>query len=167
MTLELYCDGGVCGPNPSLIGGTWAWVMVGNDKVLNEDSGFIEPDDLGVEKITNNLSELYAALRGIEALPEGFDGKVWTDSIITLYRLTDSLAFKGVPDWLMERVKLARKNRKWCYECVLVGGHPTKRELAQGCRDDGRVVSKWNVWCDTKCKEISKKWSSVSLGDQV
>ena len=156
--IELYCDGGVCGPNPSSIGGTWAWVLVGEDQIIDEGSGFISPEDMEVDRVTNNLTELYAALRGVESLPEGFRGRVYTDSIITLYRFTDGNAFNGVPDWLRTRVLSARTSRKWHYDCVLVGGHPTRKELALGCRKDGKLVSKWNVYCDKKCGELAKKW---------
>lgn len=167
MSLELYTDGGVVGRNPSALGGTWAWCLVGDNKVIDEGSGFISPEDMELEVVTNNVSELYAALRGVEALPEGFSGRLYTDSIITLYRFTDGNGFKGVPDWLKERVLAARKNANWQYDAVLVGGHPTRHELRLGCRKDGKRVSKWNVRCDKRCRELAAKWGSKLGEDRV
>lgn len=161
--IELFTDGGVCGPNPSVIGGTWAWVLVDGDtdEIMDHDSGFISPEDFDVPAITNNLSELFAALRGVEALPVGFNGRLYTDSIITLYRFTDGNGFNGVPPWLKERVLTARKNAKWQYDAILVGGHPTRHELRLGRRRDGKKVSKWNVWVDKKCKKLADKWKAI------
>lgn len=158
MTVALYSDGGTVGRNPSPIGGTWAWCLVVNDKLVDEYCGLVEPADMGMETISNNLMELYAALRGIEALPEGFNGRVYTDSLITLYRITYSESFNGVPEWLKERVKEARSCRKWFYDCVLLGGHPNKKELEEGRRKDGKMVSKWNVRVDQACSALAKKW---------
>jgi hypothetical protein len=77
-----------------------------------------------------------------------------------LYRLTKGNSFNGVPEWLKDRALEARSNRQWQYDCILVGGHPTRAELAMGCRKDGKQVSKWNVWVDKRCRNLAEKWKA-------
>ena len=65
---QIFCDGGVIGPNPSPIGGTWAWCWVHDDVMIKHEYGVVEPCDLGLTKITNNHTELLAAVRALESL---------------------------------------------------------------------------------------------------
>lgn len=157
---ELFTDGGTVGPNPSPIGGSWAWILVRKGRLMSRASGLLTPEDAGLGTISNNVAELYAALRGIEALPEGFAGAVWTDSLITLNRLMDGEKWSGVPEWLQKRVVEARSSRKWSYDCSLLGGHPNRDELFDGKRKDGKIVSRWNVYCDEMCKKIAKRYKT-------
>lgn len=159
MTLELFTDGSTIQTNPSPRGGCWAWVLVRNGQVERKASGLIEPTDWGLEAITNNQMELFAALRGIESLPQGFKGRLWSDSAITLHRIMSSSKFNGCPDWLRDRVLEARNNREWHYDASLVAGHATDRELRMGRSEDGRKVSKWNSYVDLLCRRVARKWA--------
>jgi ribonuclease HI len=140
--------------NPSPFGGTWAWVLTEDGKVLDKDSGKLFPN--GGKPTSNNFSELFAATEALEAMPDNFFGGIlYTDSRITLLRLTTSNSFKGIPDWLRIRTLDLRRNRKW--KVVLVAGHPTKIELKQGFRKrNGLPTSKWNQWCDRECTRLAK-----------
>ena len=53
--IALYTDGGVIGQNPSPIGGTWAWCMVGADGTRTRHAyGSVTPADLGTPTVSNN-----------------------------------------------------------------------------------------------------------------
>ena len=104
-TPRIYCDGGVISKNPSPLGGTWCWVLVSyeNDpegERVDFDCGLILPSDVGLEKITNNLTELYAAHQALVYMPKGFTGLFYTDSKVTWHRITSSYSFNGIPDRL-------------------------------------------------------------------
>ena len=156
MTLQLFSDGGLVGANPSPVAGTWAWCLVGDGKLIACDWGLIYPDDLGLPAVTNNVSELYAAVRGLEANPTV--GEWLTDSQVTLRRLTKGGKFKGVPAWLVDRSAKVRKRRvenRW--KATLLAGHPTRAELASGfARRNRHPVSVWNVLCDQLCGRAAK-----------
>ncbi len=149
---NLYADGGVIRSNPSPYGGTFAWLLVDeNDKRISCDSGVIEPKNVGMLKITNNLSELWAAISALEAMPPNWAGTIWSDSKITCYRLTTSDKFNGIPRDLKYKCLRLRRWAKW--KVRHLGGHPTKRELLAGVDGRGLVVSKYNCWCDLRCGE--------------
>ena len=44
---KLYCDGGVIGKNPSLIGGTWAYLTLVNNQLIYKEKGSVTPKDAG------------------------------------------------------------------------------------------------------------------------
>ncbi len=151
---ELWCDGGVILVNPSPNGGTWAWVFLRNGQRAQHGSGLILPELFGIPKITNNLSELYAAVRALEFAGAGWPGTLWTDSLITLRRLTTSSRFRGIPQWLRLRVLDLRRGRK--YDVQLCGGHPTKKDLRHGMlARNGLPCSQWNDWCDRECTRLA------------
>ncbi len=152
---EIYCDGGVIGRNPSKMGVTWAWCLVENDDLIRWDSGWVEPADAAQSPLTNNFSELYAAVRAVIDNP---DAKVlFTDSQITLYRMTRSKKFNGIPNWLRRKALKIRG-----MPVKLLAGHPTFKELEQGFADRNRnPVSKWNVFCDLKCQEAAKDFQAA------
>lgn len=158
---DLYTDGGVIGRNPSSLGGTWAWCLVDTtkNKRLAFDSGVITPQDIGLPVVTNNLTELFAALQGllaIEAREPLWQGFLWSDSIITLRRLTFSSRFKGVPGGLKQLCLKIRRNKRWTP--LLCKGHPTKSDLEVGYSKRGRPVSKHNVFVDKCCNKLAKKF---------
>jgi ribonuclease HI len=156
----LYADGGVIRSNPSPHGGTFAWVLV-NDlgERIGSDCGLIYPGKK-FPAITNNYSELFAAVKALSAMEEGWGGTFHSDSLITIQRMTHSNHFKGIPDWLRKEVLELRRNRQW--NTVLVAGHPTKRDLLRGYKEkkNGRryPVSRWNRWCDNQCRELAKEF---------
>ena len=157
MNASLYVDGGVCGRNPSKIGGTWAWILVEDAILVKQASGIVTPEDIGVAAVTNNQTELLAAVRALDAAGKEWQGILWTDSQVTKYRLEDSKSFEGVPSWLrLWTLAIRRQPRR--YRIKLLGGHPSLQELEQGCRRDGTPVSKWNVFCDEECQRLAKSF---------
>ncbi len=154
---ELYTDGGVIQKNPSPYGGTWAWCLVEDNSIVHQDSGIIQPIDLGLEKISNNVSELYAAMRGLSFLPTEWNGTIHIDSEVTLWRITTSNSFNNVPIFIRDKVLELRAGKFW--KVILLGGHPTKAELKQGYRKRNNLpVSKWNQWCDQECTRLAEQF---------
>lgn len=146
---DVFVDGGIVGRNPSEIGGTWAWCEVIDGERVQEQSGSVTPEEIGLPRVTNNFTELLAAVLALEAMPDGWCGTLYTDSKITLYRLKGSRKFAGIPDSLRERCERQRERLR--FEVVLLGGHPTVLEMYRGRRSDGTPVSCWNVWADRQC----------------
>ena len=158
MASELFCDGGVIGKNPSKIGGTWAWCLVEDGELARFESGIFPArtgDPLAEEIVTNNFTELYAACKALRSVQAGWKGKLYTDSRVTQVRLMESVAFNGIPDWLVSEAKFLRWTRK--PTVVLVSGHPSKAELIAGCKKDGKPCSPWNVLCDKRCRKLAEK----------
>lgn len=155
MTLQLFSDGGCVGKNPSPVAGTWAWCLIEDDGLIACDWGLIYPDDLGTPAVSNNQTELLAAVRGLEANPAVDE---WlTDSLMTLRRLTKGGKFSGVPRWLIDRsAKVRERGVENKRKVTLLAGHPTRDELRKGFagRND-HPVSRWNVLCDRLCKRAS------------
>lgn len=152
-TVALYADGGVIGANPSIIGGTWAWVQVSESGArLAASSGVITPAEACMPFVTNNLTELYAILEARESLPYAWSGTVYSDSWVSLQRVFLGARLKNVPPWLTERLQRLQRDG-WFSGCSwqLLDGHPTRAELAAGVGKRGHPVSKWNVWCDEAC----------------
>lgn len=157
--IDLYCDGGVIGKNPSGRGGTWAWVTVGKMGRVRHQSGVVQPDDVGLPSITNNLTELLAALEGMESLPDRWNGTIYTDSRVTqcrIRRTKKQAKLNGIPEPIRIRVAAA-KARLGNYCVSLVGGHPSKNDLAYGHKRDGTPCSIHNVFCDNLCKAASRQ----------
>lgn len=138
MSHDFYCDGGVYGPNPSPIGGAWAFLERRNGVTTNEQSGPLRPGVAGnPSTITNNLAELYAAVMALEAAPDGWEGTLWTDSEVTIHRVRrgSKAAFKGVPKYLCEALTRV-KARLGDYTVSFVRGHSG---------------NPFNEWCDEMC----------------
>lgn len=157
MTDSLYADGGVVRINPSPIGGTWAWCLVQNGEITLSDSGVILPGDAG-GAVSNNVSELYALVNGLLAMPPRWHGDVYSDSHVTLLRVFQAGRLRGVPVSLTKRLQRAQRhcNIEACNP-ILLSGHPTRKELAAGVSKKGRPVSAWNAWCDKECTRLAKK----------
>jgi ribonuclease HI len=158
--VSVYVDGGVVIKNPSKIGGTFAWRLVNsNNQVVREGSGAILAEETGLDSVTNNLTEFLALTVGLEQLPEGWSGMVYSDSQITLGRFFEGWAMHGIPLWLVRRGSAALRRLdipriKW----TLLGGHPTRADLLAGKRArDGKPVSEHNVFCDKACGLEAKK----------
>jgi len=153
----IWCDGGCVGRNPSKWAGTWAFVHVFDGKVIGKESGIVLPKEVKLPKITNNLTELYAAMKALAYLGTAdWTGRIYTDSQVTLHRITTGTKFAGIPDWMVDNILNMRRHRKW--SAKLVGGHPTKRELIAGFNRRGKPVSKWNVACDVECQRLARKF---------
>lgn len=160
MITDLYCDGGVMGRNPSPLGGTWAWCKVADDVRMDSHCGVVFPEPLGLSAISSCLAEFYAALMGLLSLPPGWAGRINTDSQVTLYRLEKrgpdrkAVRMAGIPDPLIARLDQA-KAALGPYSLRLLGGHPTKANLAAGRTARGLPCSEHNVFCDRLCAERS------------
>lgn len=138
--------------NPSPLGGTYAFLHVNSKGVVTrQESGIILPRDSGLPKISNNFSELFAALEALESIPQGWDGTLYTDSLVTLRRITTGSKFNGIPEPMIERTLRLRKGRR--YKVVLLCGHPTRKELEAGVGKRGYPVSIHNVTCDKLCRK--------------
>lgn len=159
LPVAVYADGGVIQRNPSPIGGTWAWCHVSaSGERIRTDSGVILPRQR-LPEITNNLSEYVALVRGLEALPEGWSGAVYSDSQVTLARLFERARCKGLPQVLIRQGAAAVARLDWAsISPVLLSGHPTKAELLAGLAKSGRPVSEHNVWCDRECGARARAW---------
>lgn len=153
---SLYTDGGCIGANPSPIGGAWAWCLVRDGVKVKHDSDIIVAgEDCHPDEITNNYTELYAAVMGLEAMGKNWRGTLYTDSLVTKSRITDGVSFNGIPNSLRSAILDLRRGRR--YKVVLLAGHPTRKELAAGvARRNGNPVSKWNVWCDRECNRLAE-----------
>jgi ribonuclease HI len=160
-----YCDGGCIGSVRSYIGGTWAWCHIkiddmGHEHLVTGASGVIKPSG-GMTSITNNYSEYVAMVRCLQALPTGWEGTLYSDSEITLGRLFKGHSLMGIPEGLYRKAEdaLARLSE---VRPVLVSGHPTIEELKAGrCRAHGRIVSRWNVWCDEMAHTAGTEYAST------
>lgn len=140
----LYVDGGVIITNPSKIGGTWACCYVENEAIVWSRSGVLTPAQATVKEVTNNQSEMYAILMGLLALPHEYKGKVFSDSMITIGRVSMGWKWKNIPQWGHDLFFQARK-------CLVdfndikfkhLDGHPTKAQLEAGIGKNGNPVSK-------------------------
>jgi ribonuclease HI len=156
-TVSLYSDGGQILASPSPYGGTWAYVVVRWDEVVvDEVAGLLLPHHLGAPRITNNDSEMYALLRGLEALPDGLDVLAYSDSQCTLMRYAriarGQPPTKTMNQELYDRAELAL-SRLGMVRFEHVKGHPTKKDLARGHDSKGRTVSPHQVRCDVLCTE--------------
>jgi hypothetical protein len=152
---DLYTDGGVIGRNPSTIGGTWAWRRVERYETTS-DAGVIEARG-AYPTISNNMTELLALVKGLEALPEGWSGRVCSDSKIALgwvfwgYRRT-----LAVPSLCARAdAAVARLGR---LVPVLHDGHPTRDQLAAGVGKRGNPVSEHNAFCDKECNRVGAEF---------
>lgn len=147
----VFSDGGIIRINPSPDGGAWAWCHVSAaDDLVAEAVGLVTPADVGLPTVSNNLTELLGLLRGLEALPAGWEGPVYTDSHVTLCRFRPGAKkFNGIPAPLVERVRAAVA-RLGHLHLVLLAGHPSEKHLAAGAKK-GRPVSRWNRHCDELC----------------
>lgn len=161
----LFTDGGCINSSRSSEGITWAWALVGAAPVnipvqptegglasdgwlIKSDSGLIRCED-GLT-LTNNMAEYIAMLRGLEAMVEGWEGAVVSDSEITIGRFFWGWRNKGIDQELIERKNAALK-RISKITWIHVDGHPTKKQLLTGKGKRGNIVSKWNMHCDSLC----------------
>lgn len=149
----LYADGGVILKNPSTIGGTWAWCLVDNEKILKHGSGYIVPDTMETSTVTNNQTELLAVLKGFGELVDDDVIELRSDSEITLGRVFKNYSFNNIPHWMISDLKYEKLRLKnfQQFRYTLMDGHPTQAQIDKGLGKRGHITSKWNVWCDKEC----------------
>lgn len=153
----LYTDGGVILKNPSIHGGTWAYIMLdSNHNICGADSGVILGSSYDLPETTNNFTEMYALLRGLTALPDRWAGQVLIDSDITMGRYTGRYSkWNGIPEEMQEWAQRTRARIGTGARFHLIAGHPEEEHLRQGFRPKpvgngfrNYRVSLYNVWCD-------------------
>lgn len=169
LSFALYADGGVIKQNPSTHGGTWAFRLLQNGAVVQEESGVMLPKTFGVESITNNQSEMYALLIGLERLhcripnwitaATDWHATIYSDSAVSLGRLFSGYKWTNIPQLmhLMYQAVWRELNPRFM-SYVLLDGHPTKDQLAAGKGKRGHPVSEHNVWCDHACGRAAKSF---------
>lgn len=151
---KLYTYGGCIKKNPSIIGGTWAYCLVdANENLLYEDSGVLTPSKVG-GPVTNNQTELYAVIRGLQTIQRDMIVHILSDSEITLGRIFKSYSMENIPDWMIEQLD-DEKSRLYLFKDfkhTLLSGHPTKSQLETGIGKRGHPTSKWNKRADYLCR---------------
>jgi hypothetical protein len=123
--------------------------------------GYVTPAELDAPAVTNNHTELLALVLGLEALPVGWAGTVYSDSWVSLQRVFLAAKLANVPPWLVERLQTLQKSgalKQMTY--TLLDGHPTRAELAAGIGKRGHMVSIHNVFVDDLCQRIAKERQS-------
>jgi ribonuclease HI len=156
--LKLFTDGGCSRKNPSPYGISWAYVAADeNDTIIKQDSGAISTALCGKFKASNNLAEMIAAVKALEfaAHTQVQKATLYSDSELTLNRIFKDYSKDGLPKNVTARLgtAVAKINK---LDGVLVGGHPSKKELKAGVGKKGLPVSEYNVLCDKLCKEEAK-----------
>ena len=143
-TVDLYTDGGVIKKNPSTIGGTYACVLVMDDKVQYRYSGIITPQNMRTKKVTNNQMELMAVITGFSLAKKGKHTieHVYCDSQVTLGRLYQGWKLNGIPDWMVEMLNEYRP-------AIL---------QTTGIHVRGHAGNKWNEECDRMCNDAGNRY---------
>jgi len=157
--ISLYCDGGVIASNPSAIGGTYAYKLIFEDGTERGQAAVLTPDLAG-GTVTNNQTEMLALLKGLVELPADFNGTIYSDSQVTLGRVFHGWQWKNIPAWICKLYQEQRARfTDWdAIGCVLLDGHPTRKQLQNGIGKRGNPVSEHNVWCDQACKEAGESY---------
>ena len=158
IVMDIYCDGGTAGPNPSRLGGAWCWCGIVDDEIVREETGTIFPSDIGLPTVSCNITELLAAIHALEEMPDSWNGRLYTDSLVTRSRLLKkNPKLTGVPQKLRDRLFAVRK-RFPHIKAIQIAGHPTAIDLARGYRvnkNSKRIpTSVHHVHCDAICTEI-------------
>lgn len=159
--VAVYADGGCVKVNPSPYAGTFAVVYVDKDnREIGHVAGYLEPATAqGIETVENNLMETLAVLLGVEVLPDGWAGCVYTDNLNALRRITTprKTSFNGPAQQLRERCTIARE-RLPKMTGQLLCGHPTREEIARGRGKRGYPVSVHNVRANALCNETAARF---------
>lgn len=158
--VAVYGDGGLIRSNPSPVGGMWAWCHV--DAAgwrIREESGVIVPSDVAdvsPEGVTNHHSETLALLLGLEALPDGWAGTVYSDSANALRVFFAEGKVNKFPLAWQQRIGAVLR-RMGQMGHVRLDGHPTRAQLRLGIGKRGGPVSEHNVRVDKLCTEAGKR----------
>ncbi len=129
--VAITADGGCRLANPSKHGGMWAFRHLNRaHQAVREACGAVTvPEVSPLTTVTNNFTEVLAVLIALEFLPDGWSGKVRTDSLHTIRVFRDDYDRY----WLIEGVKLRIVNvldRLGDLSYELLAGHPSKKEIA-------------------------------------
>jgi ribonuclease HI len=152
--IQLFADGGVISRNPSSLGGTWCWIAVRKNTEIGRGSGIITPRLVGMDEITNNFTEMYAAYKALSDMNAGWDGRFYTDSLVTCQRLSGGRKWNGIPPWLRNCVTEVGEHLGK-YKIIHLKGHPNISELYAGETETGTLTSVWNIYCDAECRRLA------------
>lgn len=163
--IDVYMDGGVILRNPSPYGGTWAFVIVRNDKVIKKESGTFKPWAMSSSTVTNNQSELVAAYYALKYLADDDMAHLYSDSEVTLGRLFYGYSMNNVPQWLCDELASHKRRLRYfsVFKHTLLAGHPHRISLMKGTDKYGRPVSKYNVMCDDLCRMRAENYVSKNF----
>ena len=149
----VYWDGNGVGSR-STIGGAWAYCYVNPYNVRVQEASGMLLTTKSWPTVTNNYSELVAVLKAMQGLPDGWAGTLYSDSQVTLGRISGVYqGWAGIPSKLYNLVN-AERERLGAFQLVLLDGHPTQAQLQARKGKRGNLVSKHNVWCDEQCKRV-------------
>jgi hypothetical protein len=183
--VSLFVDGGCTLGNPSKYAAQWAFCHVDAEgKQILERSGVIlrvtganfsvkRPDrviivpteEINADGLTNQLSELVALTLGMESLPVGWSGHVYSDSESALGRMFRNSTMGGIPEEWQHRCKIALGRLGHC-DYTLLGGHPTKADLECGIRaaKPGKRALPCSIhqhWADLECQRLAKRFVAI------
>jgi ribonuclease HI len=172
----VFTDGGVILCNKSPYGGAWSWRAVApaegrpmmkgkiaggvcaDAQEISHNSGLVLLPEGRGKLLSNNVTEMMAAIDVLEHMPEGWSGTLYTDSDVTRQRLFEHAALNGLPSNVVARMKAALA-RVGEVKGVLLQGHPTKEDLRVGFgKKRGLPVSPHNLWCDKECGRLQNAW---------
>jgi ribonuclease HI len=163
--VAVYCDGGVIGDgglvrSRSVVGGVWAWCGVNAEGLRVMEAGGSVPAPHG-RPVTNVHTEHMAICKALEAMPEGWNGPVYSDNETALGRVFLGWACNNLPSNVKQRTEKALAELGEVYP-VLCKGHPRKDMLETGqawryevpCakekKPDPRFLGKpGSIWCST------------------
>lgn len=170
----LTADGGCRLSNPSPYGGMWAFRHTNAaGEPVAQAAGVVTVAELfPLTTVSNNVTETLALLIGLEALPDGWAGKVRSDSLNALRVFTNLASDR--PHLTAEILARCRavglRLGKFSFE--LLAGHPTKKELA--LLRVGQVVKSergypyclHNFWADGACVQAWHDYEGAIHGGQ-
>jgi ribonuclease HI len=160
----ITADGGCRLSNPSTHGGMWAFRLTNaaGEPIIQAAGVVLVREVSPLTTVTNNLTETLALLIGLEFLPDGWSGRIRSDSLNALrvfqnYR--DEKKLRNMRVWLpadfLRRITAVRE-RLGAVTYELLGGHPGRQKGALALLHAGQTVKNHrgypfclhNHWCD-------------------
>ena len=136
-----------------------------NDQVAEWGSGIVEPNQMNALRKTSHTAEIWAIIMALRDLPQGWSGKLLTDTRGAAAAVLGSELPADFPFWLREYCRGIR-TRLGEVEIVSVGSHPTVDERRRGVMNDGwRLVSEHHIWCDQECNRLKYAYNMQCLGE--
>lgn len=135
---KLYTDGGCLGNGSASAIGSAAWMVVSPSGQKTHESCPLT-SHTGLSKITNNVAELWAVLRGLESIPERSSVEVVLDSSCIMHWIRKAMRRKGF--------NAERRLVDESFE--IIGSRNVLLTLVKG--HSGHTE---NEWCDRECSRI-------------
>jgi ribonuclease HI len=167
---SVYADGGVLEPR-GCSAGSFAWIATNAaGEMIHAESGLIEANDY-IPLVTNNQTEFLALLRALESMPDGWNGRVCSDSGITLGRFGQGWRLKNIPpSWCIRLGAVLRRLDLKPENFILHKGHPTAADLALG-RGQRERSGRWypvNIHqeaCDKMCGKMLRRYRDLKTAE--